>query len=173
LEGRGVCDPPAPGGAPPPPPPPPMCCMLARRGAHSAPSHALCLGGVVVWGTPTTALWMERIGVQRAKRLLFTGDLITGKQAVEWCGDAIVRGASVHRAKRRRGGARRARRGAGASRWSARRRTCWTPFLRTCWSGTVRLGRRCMAGRKDADPCHTADPWCGSPPGCRSCPLTS
>ena len=43
------------------------------------------MDGVVVWGTPTTALWMERIGVQRAKRLLLTGDLISGKQAVEWC----------------------------------------------------------------------------------------
>ena len=38
----------------------------------------------LVWGTPTTALWMERIGVQRAKRMLLTGDLISGKQAVEW-----------------------------------------------------------------------------------------
>ena len=27
---------------------------------------------------------MERIGVQRAKRMLLTGDLISGKQAVEW-----------------------------------------------------------------------------------------
>ncbi len=37
-----------------------------------------------VWGTPTTALWAFRIGVERAKRLLFTGDCLTGKQAVEW-----------------------------------------------------------------------------------------
>jgi enoyl-CoA hydratase len=37
-----------------------------------------------VWGTPTTALWTFRIGVERAKRLLFTGDCLTGKQAVEW-----------------------------------------------------------------------------------------
>jgi enoyl-CoA hydratase len=37
-----------------------------------------------VWGVPTSALWAHRIGDQRAKRLLFTGDLITGAQALEW-----------------------------------------------------------------------------------------
>ena len=37
-----------------------------------------------VWGVPTTALWAHRIGDQRAKRLLFTGDLISGRQALEW-----------------------------------------------------------------------------------------
>src|SRR3954454_25168353 len=34
-----------------------------------------------VWGSPTTSLWAFRIGEQRAKRLLFTGDLIDGNQA--------------------------------------------------------------------------------------------
>jgi len=37
-----------------------------------------------VWGVPTSALWAFRIGDQRAKRLLFTGDLIDGRTAVEW-----------------------------------------------------------------------------------------
>lgn len=37
-----------------------------------------------VWGSPTTALWAHRIGPQRAKRLLFTGDSITGATAAEW-----------------------------------------------------------------------------------------
>lgn len=37
-----------------------------------------------VWGVPTTALWAHRIGAQRAKRLLLTGDLLTGREAVEW-----------------------------------------------------------------------------------------
>jgi enoyl-CoA hydratase len=37
-----------------------------------------------VWGAPTTALWAYRIGIERAKRLLFTGDCLTGTQAVEW-----------------------------------------------------------------------------------------
>jgi enoyl-CoA hydratase len=37
-----------------------------------------------VWGVPTTALWAERIGSARAKRLLLTGDSISGTLAVEW-----------------------------------------------------------------------------------------
>jgi enoyl-CoA hydratase len=37
-----------------------------------------------VWGVPTTALWAHRIGDQKAKRMLFTGDLISGAQALEW-----------------------------------------------------------------------------------------
>ena len=32
-----------------------------------------------VWGVPTSALWAFRVGDQRAKRLLFTGDLIDGR----------------------------------------------------------------------------------------------
>jgi enoyl-CoA hydratase len=37
-----------------------------------------------VWGVPTTALWAHRIGPERAKRLLFTGDLISGAEAADW-----------------------------------------------------------------------------------------
>jgi enoyl-CoA hydratase len=37
-----------------------------------------------VWGSPTTALWAHRIGAQRAKRLLFTGDSLSGREAEEW-----------------------------------------------------------------------------------------
>jgi enoyl-CoA hydratase len=37
-----------------------------------------------VWGSPTTALWAHRIGAQRAKRLLFTGDSLSGSEAVKW-----------------------------------------------------------------------------------------
>jgi enoyl-CoA hydratase len=37
-----------------------------------------------VWGSPTTALWAHRIGVMRAKRLLLTGDSLTGAEAAEW-----------------------------------------------------------------------------------------
>ena len=37
-----------------------------------------------VWGSPTTALWAHRIGAQRAKRLLFTGDSLSGREALEW-----------------------------------------------------------------------------------------
>jgi enoyl-CoA hydratase len=37
-----------------------------------------------VWGVPTSMLWAWRVGPERAKRLLFTGDLLTGRQAAEW-----------------------------------------------------------------------------------------
>jgi enoyl-CoA hydratase len=37
-----------------------------------------------VWGVPTSMLWAHRIGPARAKRLLFTGDLIDGRTAHEW-----------------------------------------------------------------------------------------
>lgn len=37
-----------------------------------------------VWGAPTTAFWAYRIGIERAKRLLFTGDCLTGVEAVDW-----------------------------------------------------------------------------------------
>jgi enoyl-CoA hydratase len=37
-----------------------------------------------VWGSPTTSMWAYRLGPQRAKRLLFTGDTLTGDQAHEW-----------------------------------------------------------------------------------------
>jgi enoyl-CoA hydratase len=37
-----------------------------------------------VWGSPTTAMWAFRLGPQRAKRLLFTGDSLTGSLAAEW-----------------------------------------------------------------------------------------
>jgi len=37
-----------------------------------------------VWGSPTTALWAARVGPMRAKRLLLTGDSLTGAQALEW-----------------------------------------------------------------------------------------
>lgn len=34
-----------------------------------------------VWGTPTTAMWVYRVGAERAKRMLLTGDLVTGVEA--------------------------------------------------------------------------------------------
>ncbi len=37
-----------------------------------------------VWGVPTTALWVHRLGPARAKRLLLTGDSLTGRQAMSW-----------------------------------------------------------------------------------------
>jgi enoyl-CoA hydratase len=37
-----------------------------------------------VWGSPTTAMWIYRLGLERAKRLLLTGDALDGRRAVEW-----------------------------------------------------------------------------------------
>ena len=36
------------------------------------------------WGSPTTSMWAYRLGGQRAKRLLFTGDCLSGAEALEW-----------------------------------------------------------------------------------------
>ncbi|MDQ2091739.1 crotonase/enoyl-CoA hydratase family protein [Marimonas arenosa] len=36
-----------------------------------------------VWGCPTTAMWVYRLGPEKAKRMLFTGDKITGREAAE------------------------------------------------------------------------------------------
>ena len=37
-----------------------------------------------VWGSPTTSMWAYRLGAQRAKRLLFTGDSLSGAEALDW-----------------------------------------------------------------------------------------
>ena len=37
-----------------------------------------------VWGCPTTAHWTYRLGPERAKRMLLTGDLIDGRTACDW-----------------------------------------------------------------------------------------
>ena len=37
-----------------------------------------------VWGSPTTAMWTYRLGLERSKRMLLTGDPIDGPTAVEW-----------------------------------------------------------------------------------------
>jgi enoyl-CoA hydratase len=37
-----------------------------------------------VWGCPTTAMWVYRIGAERAKRMLLTGDTIDGATAAQW-----------------------------------------------------------------------------------------
>lgn len=36
---------------------------------------------VRVWGCPSTAMWVYRLGPERAKRMLFTGDKIDGREA--------------------------------------------------------------------------------------------
>jgi enoyl-CoA hydratase len=37
-----------------------------------------------VWGVPTSMLWAHRVGIERARRMLLTGDSITGATAAEW-----------------------------------------------------------------------------------------
>ena len=37
-----------------------------------------------VWGCPTTAMWVYRLGAEKAKRMLLTGDTIDGRQAAAW-----------------------------------------------------------------------------------------
>lgn len=37
-----------------------------------------------VWGVPATGLWAHKLGDQRAKRLLLTGDCLSGERAYEW-----------------------------------------------------------------------------------------
>ena len=34
-----------------------------------------------VWGTPTTCMWVDRLGLEHAKRLMLTGESLDGKQA--------------------------------------------------------------------------------------------
>jgi enoyl-CoA hydratase len=37
-----------------------------------------------VWGSPTTMMWTYRLGLERSKRLLLTGDALDGRRAVDW-----------------------------------------------------------------------------------------
>jgi len=37
-----------------------------------------------VWGIPSAGLWAHRLGDQKAKRLLLTGDCLSGREAAEW-----------------------------------------------------------------------------------------
>jgi enoyl-CoA hydratase len=37
-----------------------------------------------VWGCPTTAMWVYRLGAERAKAMLLTGDTIDGRTAAQW-----------------------------------------------------------------------------------------
>ena len=57
-----------------------LCCdiIIAGEGASFGypPSR--------VWGTPTTAMWVHRMGLERAKRYMLTGDEIPAPKAVEF-----------------------------------------------------------------------------------------
>jgi enoyl-CoA hydratase len=74
----------------------PVICKVHGHAVAGGSDIALCADIVImaedarigypparVWGCPTTAMWVFRIGAERAKRMLLTGDLIDGRKAKE------------------------------------------------------------------------------------------
>jgi enoyl-CoA hydratase len=72
----------------------PVICKVQGYAVAGGSDIALCCDLVVmaedamigypparVWGCPTTAMWVYRVGAERAKRMLLTGDLISGAEA--------------------------------------------------------------------------------------------
>lgn len=72
----------------------PVICKVHGYAVAGGSDIALCSDMVVmadtakigymptrVWGCPTTAMWVYRLGAEKAKRLLFTGDKIDGTEA--------------------------------------------------------------------------------------------
>ena len=72
----------------------PVVCKVHGFAVAGGSDIALCCDMVVmaedaligympvrVWGCPTTAMWIYRLGPEKAKRMLFTGDKITGREA--------------------------------------------------------------------------------------------
>ncbi len=75
----------------------PTICKVQGHAVAGGSDIALCCDLVVmaddarigymparVWGCPTTAMWAYRLGAERAKRMLLTGDTIDGRQAAAW-----------------------------------------------------------------------------------------
>ena len=74
----------------------PVICKLHGFAVAGGSDIALCCDLVVmadearigymparVWGCPTTAMWVYRLGPEKAKRMMFTGDKINGVEAAE------------------------------------------------------------------------------------------
>ncbi|WP_282608726.1 crotonase/enoyl-CoA hydratase family protein [Pelagibius sp. Alg239-R121] len=72
----------------------PVICKVQGYAVAGGSDIALCSDLVVmsetaeigymparVWGCPTTAMWVYRLGAEGAKRMLFTGDRISGREA--------------------------------------------------------------------------------------------
>ncbi|MCP5084108.1 MAG: crotonase/enoyl-CoA hydratase family protein [Alphaproteobacteria bacterium] len=72
----------------------PVVCKVHGHAVAGGSDIALCTDMVVmaedakigymparVWGCPTTAMWVYRLGAEQAKRMLLTGDQITGAEA--------------------------------------------------------------------------------------------
>ena len=75
----------------------PVICKVHGYAVAGGSDIALCADVVVmaedarigymparVWGCPTTAMWVYRLGAEKAKRMLLTGDTIDGRTAKEW-----------------------------------------------------------------------------------------
>jgi enoyl-CoA hydratase len=73
----------------------PVVCKIHGYAVAGGSDIALCSDLIVmsedarigympvrVWGCPTTAMWVYRLGPQHAKRMLFTGDKIDGREAL-------------------------------------------------------------------------------------------
>lgn len=74
----------------------PVICKVHGYAVAGGSDIALCCDLIVmaedarigympvrVWGCPTTAMWVYRLGPEKAKRMLFTGDKISGTEAKE------------------------------------------------------------------------------------------
>ena len=72
----------------------PTICKIHGAAAAGGSDIALCCDLIImaedarigypparVWGIPTTMMWVYRLGIEKAKRMLFTGDLISGIEA--------------------------------------------------------------------------------------------
>lgn len=72
----------------------PVICKVHGYAVAGGSDIALCADIVImtddamigypparVWGCPTTMMWVYRLGAEKAKRMLLTGDLINGKEA--------------------------------------------------------------------------------------------
>jgi enoyl-CoA hydratase len=72
----------------------PVICKIHGYAVAGGSDIALCADIVImaadakigypparVWGCPTTAMWVYRLGAEKAKRMLLTGDLVTGVEA--------------------------------------------------------------------------------------------
>lgn len=54
-----------------------LCCDLVVMGRHARIGYPPAR----VWGVPTTAMWVYRLGAERAKKMLLTGQVIGGEEA--------------------------------------------------------------------------------------------
>jgi len=54
-----------------------LCCDIAIMAEEAVIGYPPAR----VWGCPTTAMWVYRLGAERAKRMLLTGDLVDGSTA--------------------------------------------------------------------------------------------